>query len=105
MQIKKDEQVRDENQQIYAAIETDTQRLTNMIKDTWQQGKFKKVRRKSLDNFELVPNQLEEKKSASSSPIRPIGQKKLFANSVNMSGKRQDIHGRQVFKTTECEPI
>ena len=72
MQIKKDEQVRDENQQIYAAIETDTQTLTNMIKDTWKEGKFKKVRRKSLDNFELVPNQLEEKKSASSSPIRGI---------------------------------
>ena len=89
MQIKKDEQVRDENQQIYAAIETDTQRLTNMIKDTWHQGRFKKVRRKSLDNFELVPNQLEEKKAASVSPIRPIsGHKKLFTNSVNMSGKR-----------------
>ena len=60
-----------------------------MIKDTWKEGKFKKVRRKSLDNFELIPNQLEEKKSASSSPIRGIsGQKRQFTNSVNMSGKR-----------------
>ena len=48
--------MRDESQAIYAAIETDTLRLTNIIKENWKQGNFKKRRQKSLDNYELVPN-------------------------------------------------
>ena len=40
MQIKKDQQVRDESNSVYAAIETDTHKLTNMIKDSFKQGNF-----------------------------------------------------------------
>ena len=54
--IKKDDQVRDESQQVYSVIETDTHQLTNMIKENWKQGNFKKSRKKNMDNFELVPN-------------------------------------------------
>ena len=55
-QIKKDEQVICESQQVYSVIETDTHRLTEQIKDNWKRGNFKKSRRKSMDNFELLPN-------------------------------------------------
>ena len=45
-----------ESQQVYSMIETDTHRLTEQIKDNWKRGNFKKSRRKSMDNFELLPN-------------------------------------------------
>lgn len=56
MQVKKDEIVREESEHIYKAIETDNSQLTRMIKDSFKKGNFKKFRKKSLDNYELLPN-------------------------------------------------
>ena len=56
MQVKKDQQVRDESNAVYAAIETDNHKLTNMIKENFNQGNFQMRRKKSVDNYELVPN-------------------------------------------------
>ena len=55
MQFKKTEIVRDESQGIYEQIETDNRKIGNMIKEGVRQGKFTKSRKKSIDNFELVP--------------------------------------------------
>lgn len=55
-QIKKDEQVRDESQQVYSAIETDNHQLTDMIKENWKQGNLQKSRKKAMDNYALLPN-------------------------------------------------
>ena len=57
MEIKKNQRVRDKNISIYDKIEADNQKIKQMIYDGIQQGVLDKRRRKSMDNFELIPNQ------------------------------------------------
>lgn len=115
LQIKKEDRVRDESQQVYDAIETDTLRLTALIKDSVREGDFEKRRKKAVDNFELVP---KTRKRTSSEDVRnrstgadPTGlvnlsrdsviirkeqmgsaNKEMTPAQVNLSGKRKDLH-------------
>ena len=56
MQIRKESQVRDESHEIYEKIEPDNRLISNMVKEEVRLGKLKKTRKKSFDNFELVPH-------------------------------------------------
>ena len=64
-----------------------------MIKESFKQGNFKKHRKKSLDNYELLPNLKAAAKNNKSADTdyavtRTAG---TLQASMKMSGKRQDI--------------
>ena len=64
MQIFKDERIERETEteakKVYETIETDSFQITQRVREGFQEGKFSKRRKKSMDNFELVPNKHEE---------------------------------------------
>ena len=47
--------MRNEQQGIYEKIETDNRKISDLIKEGVKKGQFHKQRKKSIDNFELVP--------------------------------------------------
>lgn len=55
LQICKEKLLRDESEQIYNQIEPDNRLIGNKVKEEVRLGNLKKTRKKSFDNFELIP--------------------------------------------------
>ena len=64
-----------------------------MIKENWKQGNFKKSRKKSMDNYELVPNfnRLQRKNTSDKEEKKQQSSLIQKTSARMISGKRQDI--------------
>ena len=64
MQICKDERMEKETEteakKVYETIQMDSFQITQRVREGFEEGKFSKKRKKSMDNFELVPNKHEQ---------------------------------------------
>lgn len=54
--IKKNAEVKEDSQSIYQKIETDNRQLGNEVREGVRAGTLTRTRKKSIDNFELVPD-------------------------------------------------
>ena len=83
--------------------------MTDMIKENWKQGNFTKERKKSMDNYALLPNynRLQRKPTSEKEQVKRQTSHYQTASARMMSGKRQDIVSKSMIgkMTKQCEPI